>query len=107
MELKEAEKGELEKLAEMRAKRRLRSWGEQLGSPWTWLMVLLGLLGFYGLLIVWTGWSNGEFSVAVPVLVTLIIVVLGWFLSRRQKVREKKMFREFYEEELLQLKLKK
>ena len=51
MESKETEKGELEKLAEMRAKRRLDSWSERFKSIWFILLVLLSVIGFFALLI--------------------------------------------------------
>lgn len=106
MKGKEPEKEEIERLAEIRAKRRLRSWSEQFNSVWTWLNGGLGFCGVIGLLT-WIGWLKGELNVTVPVVVTLVIVCLGWLFNRGQKRWEEKRFRELYEEELLELKLKK
>jgi len=52
VEGKEAEKAEIERLAEIKTKRRLDSWSEQLKSNWFGGSILLGAFGFVGLM--WT-----------------------------------------------------
>ena len=96
-----------EKLTTLRAKRRMESWSEQFKSIWGNLLGLLCLLGFFGVLILWIGVSNGEINVALAVFITVFIGILGWFFYNRHKAWEQKQFRKFYEEELLELKLKK
>jgi len=91
---KEAEKGEIERLAEVRAKRRVGSWSEQFSSGWIWGAFALGVFGFFGLLLTWVGWANGELNIGVPIIVTLVIALLGWPLNRGHNTWEKKRFRE-------------
>ena len=107
MEGKEPEKAEIERLAEMRAKRRLDSWSEQLKSNWFGGSILLGAFGFLGLMWTWLSWATGELNIGVPVAVTFIVGLLALLLNRSYKVWRKKRFRELYEEELLELKMKK
>jgi len=98
---------DFEKLANLRAKKRVGSWSEQFKSIWGNLLGLLCVLGFFALLVLWIGVSNGEISVGLAALITVLIGILGWFFYRRHKAWEKEQFHKFYEEELLELKLKK
>ena len=104
MEGKEPEKGEIERLAEMRAKRRLESWSEQLKSNWFGGSILLGAFGFVGLMWTWLSWATGELNIGVPVA---LIFILGGVFYDQNKTWKKARLREFYKEELLELKMRK
>ena len=106
MESKETEKGELEKLAEMRAKRRLDSWSERFKSIWFILLVLLVVLGFFALLILWIGVLGGGIKTTLAVFVTVGIFILGGVFYDQNKTWKTARLRELYEEELLELKMK-
>jgi len=104
MEREEAEKEdiEVERLAEIRAKNRLDSWSERFKSWWLDLPWILAAFG--------VGWwaASWNLDIGVEILVALIIIgPLVWFFHHRQKSWKQQRLREFYEEELLQLKLKK
>jgi uncharacterized membrane protein len=94
------EEQELEKLAEIRANRKVNSWSEQLKSPWLFIGVVIGLAALWGLLAVWIS----DINLGIKVLVTVLIIAVGCLLFYRgQKGWEKKQRRKFYEEELLEL----
>jgi hypothetical protein len=94
---------ELEKLAETRANRKANSWSEQFKSPWVIGLVVLAFLGFWCLLVVWAS----DINLGIKVLVTVMIIGIGWLVYRRHKVWEEKQRRKFYEEELLELRHEK
>jgi len=100
MEGREAENGEIERLAELKAKRKVEGW-EQFKSPWPFLPGLLGTVGLITLPILWMGVSNGEINLGLAVLVTIVVGILGWFFYRRHKAWEQVQFRKLHEEELL------
>ncbi len=117
MEGKQAEKGEIERLAEIKAKRRLDSWSERFKSIWYILFVLLVVLGFFTLLTLWIGRSTWigisteegadsltMFALSFP---GLFIAAVGWFFYDKHKVWRQQRLREFYEEYLLELSMKK
>ena len=95
---------ELEKLAEIRANRKVNSWSEQLKSPWLFVGVIIGLLALWGLLAVWIS----DINLGIKGLVTGLIIAVGCLVVYKgQKGWEKKQRRKFYEEELLELKHEK
>ncbi len=107
MESKKAEKREIERLAEIRAKRRVESWGEQHKAGWFGGLIFLVWFGFAGLISTWLFWETGELSIVVPIAVTLLVGLLSWLVFRTYRTWREKRFRELYEENLLELKLKK
>lgn len=99
------EEQELEKLAEVRANRRVNSWSEQLKSPWLVVGVIIVLLALGGLYAVW---FYSDINLGIKGLVTVLIIAVGCLVVYRgQKGWEKKQRRKFYEEELLELKYEK
>jgi len=116
VEGKEAQEREIERLAEIRAKKRLDSWSERFKSIWYILFVLLVVLGFFTLLIVWivdlSGGINtrvelpGGNNISLAWFITFVIFILGWVFYDQNKTWKKARLREFYEEELLELKMK-
>lgn len=98
---------DLKRLARMRAKKRLNSWSEQFKSPWIALMMLVIFGSLLALPITWMGWVDDDFILLVPVFTTLVVGLAIWIINRLQKSWERKRLREFYEEELLELKVKK
>ncbi len=111
MESKETEKGELEKLAEMRAKRRLDSWSERFKSIWYILLVPWSVVGFFALLWMWIEMSKWIDIHWAKMLVfsfpALMIGAVDWFFYDKHKAWKKDRLREFYKEELLELKMRK
>ncbi len=107
MESKEAEKAEIEGLAEIKAKRRLDSWSERFKAIWYILLVLWSVVGFFALLILWIGVLGGGIKTTLAVFVTVGIFILGGVFYDQNKTWKKARLREFYEEELLELKMKK
>ena len=97
----------LQKLARLRAKRQLKSFTEQWKSIWTGLFVLLCFVALIVLPVLWIGVSNGEVSIALAVIITICMGLVGWFFNSRHTAWEGKQFAKLYEEELLELKLKK
>jgi hypothetical protein len=96
------EEQELEKLAEIRANRKVNSWSEQLKSPWLGVGVIIVLLALGGLYAVW---FYSDFNLGIKGLVTVLIIVVGCLVFYKgQTGWEKKQRRKFYEEELLELK---
>ncbi len=103
MERKKAEKGKIERLAQIKAKRRLKNWSEEFYSWWLRIFVVVVFLSWIGM---WVAWSDGGFAIAVPVIITLVIAVLAWFIYLGYRVWKKEKLCEFYKEELLELRLK-
>jgi len=101
------EQRDLEKLAQLRAKKRVDSWSEQLKSPWMWLSILLGFAGLPILIMVWSGAfdPNSLIDLRGAIVVTLLAGTIATLLWLAQKAREEKQLRRFYEEELLELKI--
>jgi len=106
MEGREAERGEIERLAELKAKRRLDSWSERFKSIWFILLVLLAVIGFFALLILWIGVLGGGIKTTLAVFVTAGIFILGGVFYDQNKTWKTARLRELYEEELLELKMK-
>ena len=110
------ESKEVERLAEIKAKRRLDSWSERFKSIWYILFVLLVVLGFFTLLIVWIVDLSGGINTGVELpggnkislawFITLAIFILGWFFYDMNKSWKKNRLRELYREELLELEMK-
>lgn len=103
MDEREAKKGEVERLAELRAKRRVGSWSEQFKSPWQawfWFIVVFGLIALFFM------WAS-DASIGLMILIGFLLAVLAWFLYYKHNNWEQKQFHKFYEEELLELKVKK
>ncbi len=97
------EQMERERLAELKAKARLNSWAEQFKSPWQawfWFVVVFGPIALFFM------WAS-EASIGLMILIGFLLAVLGWFLYHKHNDWEQEQFQKFYEEELLQLKLKK
>ena len=92
---------ELEKLASLRAKRRIHTWK----SPWFWgsfsSVLFLATFGFIFLIDAW----HIGLNVFIPAVVGS--GCFFWWLDRRHKKWERQQYKSFYEEELLELKLKK
>ena len=109
MEGKEAQEIEIERLAEIRTNRRLDSWSERFKAIWYILLVLWSVVGFFALLWMWIEVSK-EFAphwakmlaLSVPVL---LVGAVGWFFYDKHKAWKQRRLREFYEEELLELKV--
>jgi hypothetical protein len=101
------EQRDLEKLAQLRAKKRVDSWSEQFKSPWMWLSILLGFAGLPILIMVWIGAfvPNSLIDLRGAIVVTLLAGAIATLLWLAQKAREEKQLRRFYEEELLELKI--
>ena len=51
---------EVERLADIRAKRRVESWSEQFKSNWFGWSILLGAFGFLGLMFTWLYWGSAN-----------------------------------------------
>ena len=112
MESKEAQEVEIERLAEIKAKRRLDSWSERFKSIWYVLFMLLVVLGFPTLLIVWivelnAGIDIRVWGISLAWFITFVIFILGGVFYDQNKTWKKARLREFYEEELLELEMKK
>ncbi len=115
MESKESEKGDIERLAEMRAKRRMESWSERFNS-WLqdlrWILVYAGLGSFLGFTLSAPFGSTPEsrlFGSSPEIFVSLIIitvVLLIWFQVHSKKAWKQKRLHQFYEEELLELRVR-
>ena len=107
---------EMERLAQIRAKRKVDSWSERFKSIWYILFLLLVVLGFPTLLIVWTvdlsGGINGSVTlpggnkISLAWFITLVIFILGYFFYDGNKTWKKDRLCEFYEEEFLELEMK-
>ncbi len=115
MESKEAEKAGMERLVELKAKRKMESRSDQFKSIWYVLFMLLVVLGFPTLLIVWIVDLSGGIDISVKLgglnfslawFITLAIFILGGVFYDQNKTWKKARLREFYEEELLELKMK-
>ena len=111
MEGEEAQEVEIERLAEIKAKRRLDSWSERFKAIWYILLVLWLVVGFFALLWMWIEISKETppqwakmLAISFP---ALIIGAVGWFLYDKHKAWRKERLREFYEEYLLELKVRK
>ena len=117
MESKEAQEVEIERLAQIKAKKRLDGWSERFKSIWYILFMLLVVLGFPTLLIVWivelsAGINTrvelpGGINISLAWFITLVIFILGVVFYGENKTWKKDRLREFYKEELLELKLNK
>jgi len=101
---------EVERLAEIRAKSRLDSWSERFKAIWFILLVLWAVVGFFALLWMWIELSKEIDHYWLKGLVfsfpTLIIGAVGWFFYDKHKDWNQQRLREFYEEELLESKMK-
>ncbi len=120
MERKDAQEVEIERLAEIKAKRRLDSWSERFKATWCILLVPWSVIGFFALLWMWIQMSvkvDGHWYEILQHAITnerfldfwfpiLIIGGVGWFFYYKHEAWKKKRLREFYEEELLELKMK-
>ena len=99
--------GDIERLAELKAQRRISGW-EQFKSPCAYLLGLLTTMALIGLPpLAGAAMSGGPLNTGVTVLVVVIIGLVGWFLWRKHKAWEKAGLQKLYEEELLELKLRK
>ncbi len=116
MESKEAQEVEIERLAQIKAKRRLDSWSERFKSIWYILFMLLVVLGFPTLLIVWTVELSGGINISVKLggtnislawFIIGVIFILGGVFYTENKTWKIERLREFYREELLELKMRK
>ena len=111
MKVKGAKKEEIERLAEIKAKRRLDSWSERFKAIWYILLVSWSVVGFFALLWMWIELSKEIDDYWLKMLVfsfpTLIIGAVGWFFNDANKAWKQQRLREFYEEYLLELKMKK
>jgi hypothetical protein len=95
---------ELEKLAKIRANRRVNSWSEQLKSPWPVVGVIIGAPALWGLVVLWAS----DINLGIKGLVTGLTIAVGCLVVYRgQKGWEKMKRRKFYEEELMELKHEK
>ena len=117
MEGEKAQEREIERLAELKSKRRAESWSERFKSIWYILFVLLVVLGFFTLLTLWIGRSTwigvaaeGAGADGLTMLLlsfpTLIVGAVAWFFYDKHKAWKQRRLREFYEEELLESKMK-
>lgn len=94
---------ESKRLAKLRAKRRMRSWNEQLNSPLQVLLVLLFMAVFIALIFAIALLVSGN---PWPLIVTVVISgLLFWIFWRLHKRWKRKRYAELYEEELLNIKL--
>ena len=105
---------EVERLAQVRAKKRLDSWSERFKSIWYILFTLLVVLGLPTLLILWTLELSVGIDISVLVVrnkislawfITLVIFLLGWLFYSQNSTWKKDRLRELHEEELLELKM--
>lgn len=93
------------KLAELRATRRLEGLGEQIKTPFRFLLILVGLVIVAALIV-------GIVALVVnsnPWPLTGTIVIGGplyWIFRRLYKRWERQRYAELYEEEILNIKLK-
>lgn len=90
---------EMERLAEIRAARRVSSWQGRMSSPWNvgMLFLVVGGIVIVVALAIYENWVALGF--AVPVM-----GFIGWLLRRRYIRWERERYGEFYEEELLAIK---
>ena len=111
MESKETQEIEIEKLAQIKAKKRLDSWSERFKAIWYILLVLWSVVGFFALLWMWIEMSEVIDIHWAKMLVfsfpALAIGAVGWFFYDKHKAWKQQRLREFYKEELLELKMKK
>jgi len=98
---------DLEKLAAVRARRRVRSWSEQLKTPLLPLLILLASGGPFGLTFLWASAFplDNTAGLRLAIVITMLIGALVVLLYVGQQAWERKQFRRFYEEELLELKV--
>ena len=85
--------GEIERLAEIKAKRRLDSWSERFKSIWYILFVLLVVLGFFTLLIVWIVDLSGGINISLAWFITFVIFILGGVFYDQNKTWKKARLR--------------
>lgn len=97
------EEKDVKKLARLRTKRRMDGWGEQLRSPFLWLLIVLLVVVFQALIITIPPALDNPW----PLIVTVVIGgFLSWiFLRLHNKRWVRKRYAELYEEELLNIKL--
>jgi len=98
---------DLEKLAAVRARRRVRSWSKQLKTPLLPLVVLLASGGPFGLFFLWAGAFplGNTAALRLAIVVTMLVGALVVLLYVGQQAWDTKQFRRLYEEELLELKV--
>jgi glucan phosphoethanolaminetransferase (alkaline phosphatase superfamily) len=110
VESKEEQEVEIEKLAEIKAKRRLDSWSERFKAIWYILLVLWSVVGFFALLWMWiemSDWIDVHWAkMLVFSFPALMVGAVWWFLYDKHKAWGQQRLREFYEEYLLELKMK-
>ncbi|MBI4200384.1 MAG: hypothetical protein HY535_07930 [Chloroflexi bacterium] len=96
---KEVANHDEERLAQMRAWRRVKAWSYQLNSPWWWLAGVWALGLVVVLILIWFVWFPWSLIVAT---IALIVAYIG--IDQGHKAWERKKVAEVYEEELLELK---
>jgi Flp pilus assembly protein TadB len=95
----EEKEKDIERLAELRAKRRLRSGWVGLGQEIIFIIIVV-----VGIIVVVTVASAVGLVAIVP---AVLFSLLCWWLRRREIKHRRKLYLEFYEEELLKLKIGK
>lgn len=96
---------EVRKLADIRARRRLKGkgWDEQLQFPFEWLLFLVVMASVVALIsgiAVLVGDGNPW-----PLIGTIVIGgFLGWIIWRLDKRWERRKYAEFFQEEILNIK---
>ena len=101
---------EVESLAEIRAKRRVDNWSERFKAIWCILLVSWSVVGFFALLWMWIELSK-EFAPHWAKMLALsfpalLVGAVGWFFYDKHKAWRQQRLRGFYEEYLLELKMK-
>jgi len=89
VEEKEDKKGEIERLAKLKAKRRVESWSERFKAIWYILLVLWSVVGFFALLWMWIEMLEEIDVHWAKMLVfsfpALAIGAVGWFFYDKHK----------------------